>query len=89
MTNLLIALATTIALAGPAAAGPLMNPEGVRNFTGPYAPMTLQSWTAAADWAEQCLHGDPSTNIERRDLMEQSDAAEALLNAAKRRVTNE
>ena len=84
MMKLLIALATTVALIGPAAAGPL-NPEGVKNFTGPYAPMTPQSWKAAADWAEH-LHGDHSINIERRDLIEQSAAAEALVDLALRRA---
>jgi hypothetical protein len=38
---------------------------GLADLTGPYEPM--RSWTAAADWASQ-LHGERSTNIERRDL---------------------
>jgi murein DD-endopeptidase MepM/ murein hydrolase activator NlpD len=35
--------------------------------------MTPQSWKGAADWAEQ-LHGDYSTQIERRDLMEEENS---------------
>lgn len=42
---------------------------GVAGFTGEYPGMTSESWKSAADWAEQ-LHGEPSTNIERRDLLE-------------------
>jgi hypothetical protein len=33
-------------------------------IAGPYEPM--RSWAAAAKWADQ-LHGEPSTNVERRD----------------------
>jgi hypothetical protein len=62
----------------------LMGSEGVKGFTGPYAPMTPQSWKGAADWAEQ-LHGDYSTNIERRDLQEEENAkTRELVNALKR-----
>jgi GH24 family phage-related lysozyme (muramidase) len=55
---------------------------GVAGFTGPYEPM--RTWGAAADWAEQ-LHGEPSTNIERRDLMEkQNDQSRDLVESMKR-----
>jgi hypothetical protein len=61
---------------------PLMSTEGVAGFTGPYEPM--RSWKAAADWAGQ-LHGEPSTNIERRDLLErQNDQTRELVNQMKR-----
>jgi hypothetical protein len=41
---------------------PLMSTSSL--VAGPYEPM--RSWTAAAKWADQ-LHGEPSTNVERRD----------------------
>jgi hypothetical protein len=61
---------------------PLMSTGGVAGFTGPYAPM--RSWRAAADWASQ-LSGTPSTNIERRDLVEdQNDQTRRLVNEMRR-----
>jgi len=63
----------------------LMGDEGVKGFTGPYAPMTPESWKKAADWAEENLHGEPSINLERRDLQEQENAkTRELVNQLKR-----
>ena len=62
----------------------LMGGDGVAGFSGPYAPMTPESWKGAADWAEQ-LHGDYSTNIERRDLMgDQNDETRKLIEQIRR-----
>jgi hypothetical protein len=53
---------------------------GVPGFWGPYDT----KWTGGGDWAEQ-LHGEPSTNIERRDLIEkQNDQSRDLVEAMKR-----
>jgi lysozyme len=75
---------------GPTAPGmqgmpqPLMSTGGVAGFSGPYAPMTPESWKGAADWAEQ-LHGDYSTNVERRDLQQEENAkTRELVNQLKR-----
>jgi hypothetical protein len=62
----------------------LMGGEGVSGFTGEYPGMTPESWKNAADWAEQ-LHGDPSTNIERRDLISnQNDETKKLIEQIRR-----
>ena len=62
----------------------LMGGNGVAGFTGPYAGMTPESWKGAADWAEQ-LHGEYSTNIERRDLMnDQNDETKKLIEQIRR-----
>jgi hypothetical protein len=62
----------------------LMSGEGVAGFTGEYPGMTPESWKGAADWAEQ-LHGEYSTNIERRDLMNnQNDETKKLIEQIRR-----
>jgi len=56
---------------------------GVAGFTGPYEPM--RDWGPAAKWAEETFHGEPSTNLERRDLMEkENDTTRELIDQMKR-----